>query len=136
MRSMNPEINYAATIYDVAVDGGGTSGAITPAISSQIPDNALIVSIVVDTLTAFVGTGNTLKVTVGGKDLTSAMTIAERSVTDTLCYISKSSKVCWRYYYHSNECNCNCNCREMCYYCRILYTCGIIRKNKRKQQIT
>lgn len=92
MRSMNPEINYAATIYDVAVDGGGTSGAITPAISSQIPDNALIVSIVVDTLTAFVGTGNTLKVTVGGKDLTSAMTIAERSVTVPYATLANPAK--------------------------------------------
>ena len=95
MRSMNPEIKYAAAIYDVAVDGGTTAaGAITPAISSKIPDNAIIVSIVVDTLTTFVGAGNTLRVSGGGQALIASMTIANRSLTvpyTTLATTAKAS---------------------------------------------
>tara|TARA_R110001592_G_scaffold3263_2_gene18242 strand:+ start:976 stop:1347 length:372 start_codon:yes stop_codon:yes gene_type:complete len=79
-RSSNPIKHYASAVYDFAVDGGATA-TITPAQTTVIPDNAVIVEVCVETLTANVGSGNTMTVNAGGVDITAAMSIANRSVT-------------------------------------------------------
>ena len=61
-RSINPEIIYASAVYDVS--GGidlGTQATHIPKRTSYIPNNACIVSVVIDTVTAFVGGANTLQ---------------------------------------------------------------------------
>ena len=82
MTSINPEIIYASAVYDVS--GGidlGTQITHVPARTSFIPDNATIVSVVIDTVTAFVGGANTLLVEAGGVAITAATSIANRSLT-------------------------------------------------------
>tara|TARA_R110000824_G_scaffold79936_1_gene201282 strand:+ start:5266 stop:5646 length:381 start_codon:yes stop_codon:yes gene_type:complete len=81
-RSINPEIIYASAVYDVS--GGidlGTQATHIPKRTSYIPNNACIVSVVIDTVTAFVGGANTLKVLAGGEEITAATSIANRSLT-------------------------------------------------------
>jgi len=80
----NLEKKYVSAIYDFDDDSSdiGTAGGVTTLkTTSSVPVGSLINSILVETKTLNAGTGNTMLLTIGGVNVTSALTIAERSVT-------------------------------------------------------
>ena len=79
-KTNNLEKKYVSAIYDFTDDAGAIS-AITPKTTSVVPTGSLINSVLVETIVANVGTGNTMVVNIGGVDVTGAMTLGNRSVT-------------------------------------------------------
>ena len=78
--SSNPKKHYASAIYDVAVDTGAVA-TLVPKETSVVPDNAIIVELVIETLAVGVGNSHTLIVNAGGVAISAATSIANRSVT-------------------------------------------------------
>ena len=80
----NLEKKYVSAIYDFTDDGSDIAtdaGVTSLATTSSVPVGSLINSVVVETKTLNVGAGNTMKVTIGGVDVTGNMSIGNRSVT-------------------------------------------------------
>ena len=84
MATNNLEKKYVSAIYDFTDDGSdyaAASGVTSLATTSTVPVGSLINSVLVETKILNAGSGNTMKVTVGGVDVTGNMTIANRSVS-------------------------------------------------------
>ena len=80
----NLEKKFVSAIYDFLDDGSAyatASGVTSLATTSTVPVGSLINSVLVETKTLNVGSGNTMKVTIGGVDVTGNMSIGNRSVT-------------------------------------------------------
>lgn len=79
----NLEKKFVSAIYDFTDDGSAiatAAGVTSLATTSSVPVGSLINSVLVETKTLNVGAGNTMKVTIGGVDVTGNMSIANRAV--------------------------------------------------------
>lgn len=69
----HPILRTAYAFYDFAVDGGG-AGTITPAQTTEIPNNAVMIGLWTHVKTACASSGSaTIKINAGGVDLTGAV---------------------------------------------------------------
>jgi len=76
-------LRVARAKYSFAVDGGAV-GAITPASTAVIPDNAIIVAATVNSTTAVVGTVSTLAVgTTAGSSASSILAATAEATLST-----------------------------------------------------
>ena len=69
----HPKLITAHAQYDFSVDGGAAS-TITPAITTEIPNNAVMIGLYTHVKTACASSGSaTIKINAGGVDLTGAV---------------------------------------------------------------
>tara|TARA_R110002110_G_scaffold75_2_gene233 strand:+ start:527 stop:907 length:381 start_codon:yes stop_codon:yes gene_type:complete len=91
-RSSNPIMHFASAIYNSQVDGVST-GVIELSQTTIIPDNALIVQMVIETLVAPTSLGSaTIMIQAGGVNLTSTLVLTNFVTTTPLTTISLRKK--------------------------------------------